>query len=130
MTDNFAFSPQLVGRLLRAETRIRRLDDITLAAPITVAVEPPAAPPPLELPILALPQFQLEKVKWLNPSLGELIAVIRPQQGSPRSSMTVPIAPGDALADTMVFESPSNPAERFYALAAALGVTHQPDTTK
>ena len=46
MTDNFAFSPQLVGRLLRAETRIRRLDDITLAAPITVAVEPPAAPPP------------------------------------------------------------------------------------
>ncbi len=114
MTDNFAFSPQLVGRLLRSETRIRRLDDIQLAAPIAVAVEPPAAPPPLELPILALPQFQLEKVKWLNPSLGELIAVIRPQQGSPRSSMTVPIAPGEALADTLVFESPANPAERFY----------------
>lgn len=54
------------------------------------------------------------KVKWLNPDLGAIISEIKPHDGEPRAAMTVPICPAESPSDTLVYEAPGNPAERFY----------------
>jgi hypothetical protein len=64
--------------------------------------------------ILAQPLSALRLVKRLDPQLGSLIAQFKPQAGAPRSQMTVPIAPSDALADTMIWEASANRGRRFY----------------
>lgn len=74
----------------------------------------------------AQPISPLRTAKWLDPQLGELVAAIKPRAGSPRAEMTVPVAPGDALADTVVYEAPGDPAERFYLPRYALA-THETD---
>lgn len=60
------------------------------------------------------PVTALRSAKWLDPQLGELLAQIKPQAGLPRAQLTVPVAPSDALADTMVFEAPADATQRFY----------------
>ncbi|MFT3886761.1 MAG: hypothetical protein QM713_01165 [Arachnia sp.] len=65
---------------------------------------------------------RIESVKWLNPSLGEALARIKPHPGRPRTEMTVPIAPSEALTDALVFEAPSGPSPRYYLPRYALGV--------
>lgn len=52
--------------------------------------------------------------KVLAPELGSAIAGIKGHPGLPRASMTVPISPQGNVSDDLVFESPTNPAERFY----------------
>lgn len=63
--------------------------------------------------VLARPVGDIAFAKVLNPNLGDLIASVKPQQGVPRGSITVPICPTDALTDTVVLEDPGNPAVRF-----------------
>ena len=54
--------------------------------------------------VLARPVGDIAFAKVLNPNLGDLIASVKPQQGVPRGSITVPICPTDALSDTVVLE--------------------------
>ena len=74
------------------------------AAPLAVATEFRFTPPVLDF----------AKVKWLNPDLGAIISEIKPHDGEPRAAMTVPICPAESPSDTLVYEAPGNPAERFY----------------
>lgn len=75
---------------------------------------------------LGQPIIALAKAKWLNPELGAALARIKPHAGIPRAEVTVPVAPGDTLVDTMLFEAADDPQRKFYLPRYALA-SHRTD---
>jgi hypothetical protein len=58
---------------------------------------------------------QIEQVRWINPRLGISIADIRtPIDGTPRNQITVPVSLTADVSDETVFESPTNPGQKYY----------------